>query len=270
MVFSWECMLSISRVHSNEVKPMHSTSRSHALFGVTLPCPGKCWACKTELSIIQHEQEDVWSDMGGGQGPTKPRADRGYHFDVSVWACRVAQGVLGNLLETPPPHIEPLSFFLPLPYYADASLHPLCPAPFSFWHALPHTQHLCSEHAEANPQSDAHILQAVHTHVHAHTSDMRASFLCSLTKQEQAALVTDNKVVNGWFWWNSIVAVSQEWHYSFIRWIVKVPLSRVLSRSHTIASLITLSSEKREVNGWHFATPWVLLPITIETQIRTN
>lgn len=25
--------------------------------------------------------------MGGGQGPTKPRADRGYHFDVSVWGC---------------------------------------------------------------------------------------------------------------------------------------------------------------------------------------
>lgn len=43
--------------------------------------------------------------MGGGQGPTKPRADRGYHFDVSVWACRVEQGALGNLLE----HTHPTS-----------------------------------------------------------------------------------------------------------------------------------------------------------------
>lgn len=43
--------------------------------------------------------------MGGGQGPTKPRAERGYHFDVSVWACRVEQGALGNLLE----HSHPTS-----------------------------------------------------------------------------------------------------------------------------------------------------------------
>lgn len=109
MVFSSGCVRSISRAHSNEVQPTHSTSQSHALFGVTLPCPGKCWACKTELSIIQHEQEDVWSDMGGGQGPTKPRADRGYHFDVSVWACRVEQGALGN----PPPSPSLLRFSLP-------------------------------------------------------------------------------------------------------------------------------------------------------------
>lgn len=118
-MFGSGCVLSIRRVHSNEVKPMHSTSQSHALFGVTLPCPGKCGACKTELSIIQHEQEDVWSDMGGGQGPTKPGADRGYHFDVSVWACRVTQGALGNLLKAPPTHIQPLHFFFSLPSNAD-------------------------------------------------------------------------------------------------------------------------------------------------------
>lgn len=124
--------------HNNEVNPTHSTSRSHALFGVTLPCPGKCWACKTELSIIQHEQEDVWSDMGGGQGPTKPRADRGYHFDVSVWACRVEQGALGNLLELPHPTSNPTtpSFFFPLPPNAE----PLCTLyvllRFPLWHAL--------------------------------------------------------------------------------------------------------------------------------------
>lgn len=58
--------------------------------------------------------------MGGGQGPTKPRADRGYHFDVSVWACRVEQGALGNLLEHP--HCTTPSFFFPLPPSAE----PLC------------------------------------------------------------------------------------------------------------------------------------------------
>lgn len=65
--------------------------------------------------------------MGGGQGPTKPRADRGYHFDVSVWACRVEQGALGNLLEyTPPTHTpHPTSspgspsFFFALPPNAE-------------------------------------------------------------------------------------------------------------------------------------------------------
>ncbi len=61
--------------------------------------------------------------MGGGQGPTKPRADRGYHFDVSVWACRVEQGELGNLLEQPPPpHAPPLLHFSFLPRNAE----PLC------------------------------------------------------------------------------------------------------------------------------------------------
>lgn len=42
----------------------------------------------------------------GGQGPTKPGACRGYGFEVSVWACRVEQGALGNVQEecaTPPP-----------------------------------------------------------------------------------------------------------------------------------------------------------------------
>ncbi len=134
--------------HNNEVNPTHSTSQSHALFGVTLPCPGKCWACKTELSIIQHEQEDVWSDMGGGQGPTKPRADRGYHFDVSVWACRVEQGALGNLLEHPHPTSNPTtpSFFFPRPSNAE----PLCTLyvllRFPLWHALPLSLHLCFTH----------------------------------------------------------------------------------------------------------------------------
>lgn len=130
--------------HNNEVNPTHSTSQSHALFGVTLPCPGKCWACKTELSIIQHEQEDVWSDMGGGQGPTKPRADRGYHFDVSVWACRVEQGALGNLLEHPHPTTP--SFFPSPPSQCWASLHPLCPASFSPLTRTLSPPHLCFTH----------------------------------------------------------------------------------------------------------------------------
>lgn len=111
----WYSAQGVSRVpHLYEGKAMHSTSRSHAPFGVTLPCPGKCWACKTEMSIIQHEHEDVWSDKGGGQGPTKPRADRGYHFDVSVWACRFAQGALGNLQEPPPRYIHLSTFFSPI------------------------------------------------------------------------------------------------------------------------------------------------------------
>lgn len=145
-VFGSGCVPSISRAHSNEVKPMHSTSQSHALFGVTLPCPGKCGACKTELSIIQHEQEDVWSDMGGGQGPTKPGADRGYHFDVSVWACRVTQGALGNLLKAPPTHIQPLSFFLPLPLYAGTLFLTLSVCFPSNTNFLMH--HHCSKHAK--------------------------------------------------------------------------------------------------------------------------
>lgn len=55
--------------------------------------------------------------MGGGQRPTKPRADRGYYFDVSVWACRVEQGALGNLAEHPHPTSNPHHFliFLSLP-----------------------------------------------------------------------------------------------------------------------------------------------------------
>lgn len=244
MVFSSEDASSITMAHSNEVDPTHSASRSHALFGVTLPCPGKCWACKTELSIIQHEQEDVWSDMGGGQGPTKPRADRGYHFDVSVWACGVEQGALGNLLR-----------FFPFLSQCSATPHSLYPACY-----LPSLR--CSTYIN--------IIVARTACTMAYTEWHESGFFCPLTKQEQAAVVKDNKVVNGWFWRNSVVAVSQEQHYSFIQWIPKVPLSRVSSRSHTIASLITLSSVKREVNGWHFATPWVLLPITIETQIRPN
>lgn len=141
--------------HNNEVNPTRSTSPSHALFGVTLPCPGKCWACKTELSIIQHEQEDVWSDMGGGQGPTKPRADRGYHFDVSVWACRVEQGAVGNLLEHPAPpphhhlqHHHHHSFVFPSPpSRCWSSVHPLCPASFSpLTRTLPLSLHLCFTH----------------------------------------------------------------------------------------------------------------------------
>ena len=52
---------------------------------------------------------------GVDRGPTKPRADRGYHFDMSVWACRVAQGALDNLPETPPLHSQTPSFFFRLP-----------------------------------------------------------------------------------------------------------------------------------------------------------
>lgn len=272
MVFSSGYTRTIIMAHSNEVNPTHSTSQSHALFGVTLPCPGKCWACKTELSIIQHEQEDVWSDTGGGQGPTKPRADRGYYFDASVWACRVEQGALGNLQEQPPPNplprLQPTtpSFFSLLPPGAE----PLCTLyvllRFPLWHTLP-----LSASSLIHTYRSNHHTRTVHANVRTHTrGNTEARLLCPLTKQEQAALVTDNKAVNGWFWRNSVVAVSHEWHYSFIQWILKVPLSRASFRSHTIASLITLSSEKKEVNGWHFATPWVLLPITIETQIRPN
>lgn len=155
--------------HNNEVNPTRSTSPSHALFGVTLPCPGKCWACKTELSIIQHEQEDVWSDMGGGQGPTKPRADRGYHFDVSVWACRVEQGAVGNLLEhpAPPPPPPPPTPPPPLLRFPFPSLPMLilC-APFMSCFIFPSDTHTPSP---APSLLHTYINKPTHTHTHART-----------------------------------------------------------------------------------------------------
>lgn len=225
---------------------------------------------------------------GGGQGLTKPRAYRG---TALMWVCGPAElsKVLWVICKTPPllvfhhhlPHTHqhhptssstaPLlfpSFPFP-PSHGRTFLHPLCPAEFSpltHTHTLPLLLHTYISRVACTSTGER-----MHAHMHARAPHgTRASSLCLLSKQELAALVTDNKVVNGWFWRNSAVALSQQWHYSFIQWIPKVLLSWASSCRHTIASLITLSSEKREVNGWHFATPCVLLPITIETQIRPD
>lgn len=192
-----------------------------------------------------------------------------------MWVCGPAElsKVHWVICENPPPppltqpaqpHLQPHhSFVFPLPPSSEPLWTLYVLLHFPLWHTHPLTSSLL--HTYINKAMCTHACTCESSH-----NDMQASSLCLLTKQELAALVTDNKVVNGWFWRNSVVAVSQEWHYSFTQWILKVPLSWVSSRRHTIASLITLSSEKREVNGWHFATPWVLLPITIETQIRPN
>lgn len=91
--------------------------------------------------------------MGGGQGPTKPRADRGYHFDVSVWACRAEQGALGNLRELPllttntttaPPPAPPLVRFS-FPFLPMLSLS----APFKSCLIFPSDTHSLSHFTQA-------------------------------------------------------------------------------------------------------------------------
>lgn len=139
------------------MKSSQRAALSHALFGVTLPCPGKCWACKTELSIIQHEQEDVWSDMGGGQGLTKPRAYRG---TTLMWVCGPAelskvQWVICKTplpsstttfntptTATPPQLYHSFTVSLPLPPTAEPFCTLYVLLNFPLWHTLPLLLHL--------------------------------------------------------------------------------------------------------------------------------
>lgn len=121
--------------------------------------------------------------MGGGQGLTKPRADRGYHFDVSVWACRVEQGALGNLQElpstTPLATLPPAAPFLHFPF--PSLLMPNLSAPFMSCFifssdTLPLLPHLCFTHTQARPRAQSH---AVRTHVNTQTMSCKhAPFVC--------------------------------------------------------------------------------------------
>lgn len=132
-----------------------------------------------------------------------------------MWVCGPAElskvhWVICKNNPTPPSTHHSFIFLSP-PSQCWASLHPLCPASFS---PLTHTPslHLWFTHIEKPTYRCTHAYthSTVHAHVHTHTVIWKACFLCPLTKQEQAALVTDNKVVNSWFWRNSVVAVSHE------------------------------------------------------------